>query len=55
MIKTRPSEHCFYNCKPVELKLQETLKLPSKTPLIKLIHVKLLRMKENYNNICLKR
>lgn len=55
-MKTRPSEHCFDNCKPYELKLKEELNITKKMKmkLIDLIHVKLLRMKQNYYSICVK-
>ena len=29
-MKTRPSEHCFDNCKPYELKLKEELNITTK-------------------------
>lgn len=51
----RPSEHCFDNCKPYELKLKEELNITKKMKLIDLIHVKLLRMKQKYKDICLKK
>ena len=54
MIK-RPSEHCFNNCKPDELKLKQQLNITKNIKLVDLIHVKLLRMKQNYESICLKK
>jgi len=54
-MKTRPSEHCFDNCKPYELKLKKELNITKKMKLIDLIHVKLLRMKQNYYSICVKK
>ena len=54
-MRTRPSEHCFDNCKPYELKLKEELKITKKMKLIDLIHVKLLRLKQEYKSICLKK
>ena len=53
-MKTRPSDHCFDNCKPYELKLKEKLNT-NKIKLVDLIHVKLLRMKQKYDSICVKR
>lgn len=53
-MKSRPSEHCFDNCKPYELKLKEELNT-KKTKLIDLIHIKLLRMKQEYYSICVKK
>ena len=54
-MKTRPSEYCFDNCKLYELKLKEELNITKKMKLIDLIHVKLLRMKQNYYSICVKK
>lgn len=54
-MKPRPSEHCFDNCKLYEIKLKEELNITKKMKLIDLIHVKLLRMKQEYYNICLKK
>lgn len=54
-MKTIPSEHCFDNCKPYQLKLKEELNITKKMKLIDLIHVKLLRMKQNYFSICVKK
>ena len=54
-MKSRPSEYCFNNCKPYELKLREELNITKKMKLVDLIHVKLLRMKQKYQSICLKK
>ena len=53
-MRTISSEHCFDNCKPYELKLKEELNT-NKTKLVDLIHVKLLRMKQKYYSICVKK
>lgn len=53
-MKSRPSEYCLENCKPYELKLKEELNT-DKTKLVDLIHVKLLRMKQKYYDICVKK
>ena len=50
----RPSEFCFDICKPYELKLKEELNVIKKMKLVDLIHIKLLRMKQN-TIICLKK
>ena len=50
-MKSRPSENCFDNCKPYDLKLKEELNITKKIKLVDLIHVKLLRMKQKYQRI----
>lgn len=52
-MNTRSSDLCYENCKPFELLLKEKLNT-KKTKLIDLLHVKLLRMKQN-NSLCLKK
>lgn len=49
-MKSSPSEHCLENCKPYEEKLKT-----NKIKIVNLIHVKLLRMKQKYDSICVKR
>lgn len=53
-MKRRSSDICFDNCKPYELKLKEELN-SNKIKLVDLIHIKLLRMKQKYQNICVKK
>ena len=47
MLRSRPSECCFENCKPFESKLKEKMSITKKIKLVDLLHVKLLRLKQS--------
>lgn len=48
MLKTRPSDVCFDNCKPIEIKLKEIADTNKKLSFGDLLHVKLLKTKARY-------
>lgn len=55
MLRSRPSEHCFENCKPFELKLKEELCISKKLKLADLLNVKLLKIRTNIITKCVKK